>query len=151
MKKWLDAAAWYEAAKKRGFKPRKKRAKKEKPIPTLAQFMASSEGEAARKLLAAVGTYILLGESEKIMGSTVSVSLDGEGLKRSGQVVGLAAVYTEEKPQKEVIYAHDAVELLATFPKRDYLERGQAPEFFFEEDLIFFIRKRLDEIADEAP
>lgn len=151
MKKWLKAAERYIAAKKPGFKPRKKRAKKEKPVPTLAQFMASEEGEAARKLLAAVGTYILLGESEKVMSSTVSVSLDGEGLKRSNQVVGVAAAYTDKKPQQEVIHANEAEELLEEFPKKDYLGKGVTPEFLYEEDLFFFIRKRLDEIADEAP
>lgn len=151
MKKWLKAAERYIAAKQPGFKARKKRPKKEKPIPTLAQFMASDEGEAARKLLAAVGTYVLLGESEKIMGETVSVSLDGDGLKRSSQVVGLAAAYTEKKPQQEVIHAHEALELLEKFPKKDYLGKEVAPDFLYEEDLTFFIRKRLDEIADEAP
>jgi hypothetical protein len=113
MQLWLDAAAAYEAAKQPGY-VRPQPAPPEPP-ETLSGFMASDKGEAAKKLLAAANTWILLGESESAMSRTTSVAMDGEGLKRSHQVVGMAAAFSKEKAEIVTIDAEEALELLRSF------------------------------------
>ena len=147
MKEWLKAAERYEAAKQPGFKPRKKRPAPEKSPSTLATFMANGEGEAARKLLAASGGDICLGYSETVMSRTIAVIIDGEGLKTHSGVVGMAAVYTQEKPEQKSIDNAEAMRLLKSFPEQGNL----LEDHFDEETLLNNIRQRLDEIAKAAP
>lgn len=146
-KDWLKAAERYEAAKQPGFKPRNKRPGPEKPLVTLASFMANGEGEAARKLLTASGRDICLGYSETVMSQTNSVVLDGEGLKTHSGVVGMAAAYSKEPPRRAPIDANEAIRLLESFPEEGNLHT----ERFDEEPLVNNIRKALDEIAKDAP
>lgn len=143
MHKWLKAAERYKAAKRKGFKPRKKREKP--PKPTLAEFIESDEGKAARKLLAAAGTYTLLGESERCMGRTTSVSFDGKGLKKSNQLTGMAAAYSKEEPNLESISADEAVDLVTDFG----IDCGD--DLNAEYVLVEKIRERCNELAAEAP
>ena len=140
---WLKAAERYKASKRKGFRPRKK--KEKPPRPTLAEFLASAEGKAARKLLAAAGTYILLGESEKCMGRTTSVSFDGKGLKKSNQMTGVAAAYSKEKPNLETISADQAVDLVTDFG----IDCGD--DLNADYVLVEKIRAECDELAANAP
>lgn len=142
MHKWLQAAARYEAAKKPGFKKRRKQ-HSQKPadsVPSLSAFLLSEEGEVAKKLLAAADRFILLGESEAAMSQSTSVSLDGGGLKRSSQVVGMAAAYTKKQPEMETIDVNEALNLLHFFRDDGY-----------EDEIVLHIRKELDRIAEDAP
>src|SRR4051812_41612787 len=115
-KKWMKAAQRYEAAQQPGFEPRKKRERVQpKASDTLAGFMANGDGEAARKLLAASKREICLGYSETAMSRTTAVVLDGEGLKTHSGIVGMAAAYSQEKPERKPVDASEAVKLLKTF------------------------------------
>jgi hypothetical protein len=137
MQHWLDAAAAYEAAKQPGVVSTKP-APPPPPRPTqLGEFMAQ-HGEAAKRLLAAANTWVLLGESEAAMSMTTSVALDGEGLKRSHQVVGMSAAYSKNEPEIAPIEPAEAVELLTSFEVS-------------ETDSIQRIRDKLDQLAASAP
>jgi len=146
MQNWLKAAERYQASKQPDFKPRRKRAKQEKAAPTLEHFMANNEGDAAKKLLAAAGQVICLGYSEAVMSRTVAVVIDGDGLKTYSGVVGMAAAYSEEEPERNPIDAARALELLRSFSdeNNNYLAEG-------EDDLVIKLRQELDRIAADAP
>ncbi len=144
---WLKAAERYKAAKQPGFKARKPRSEPKKAPVSLASFLANGEGEAARTLLAAAGQDICLGYSEAVMSRTVAVVIDGEGLKTHSGLVGMAAAYSKEKPKYEPIGPAEALDLLRSFPEEDnFLE-----DKFDEETLVNNMRKRLNEIAADAP
>jgi len=144
--KWIKAAERYDASKKPGFKPRRKRSVPEKPRATLASFMANGSWEAATKLLAAADREICLGYSEAVMSRTSAVIIDGEGLKSHSGVVGMAAAYTNEKPQQEPIDAALAISMLESFPPD-----GNMLEDYDEGKLVASIKRELDEIAAAAP
>jgi len=145
MRNWLKAAERYKVSKQPGFKPHRKRAGQEKPTPTLEQFMANNEGDAAKKLLAAAGQEIYLGHREAMLSKTVAVVIDGEGLKILTGLVGMAAAYSKEGPKREPIDASRALELLRGFPdENNYLADG-------EDDLVIKLRQELDRIAADAP
>lgn len=140
MKNWLEAAVRYEAAKKSGFKARKKPAPKQQTTPTLKEFLTSEEGKSGMKLLTAAGTYIPLGETEPAMSRSCTISLDGTGLVRSVQVVGMAAAYSKEKPELTAISVPDAMKTLCGIDH----EKTEA-------DYVAVIREGLNIIANEAP
>ena len=144
--KWIKAAERYEASKQPGFKPSQKRKAPEKPRATLESFMANGSWEAATKLLAAADREICLGYSETVMSRTAAVIIDGEGLKCHSGVVGMAAAYTKEKPEQELIDAARAISMLRSFPSD-----GNMLEDHDEDKLVAGIKERLDEIASEAP
>jgi len=144
--KWIKAAERYEAAEKPNFKPRKKRKTPEKPPATLASFIANGSWEAAAKLLAAANREICLGYSEVVMSRTSAVIIDGEGLKRHTGVVGMAAAYSKEKPEQELIDAERAILMLESFPPD-----GNLLEDHDEDKLVASVKQRLDEIAVAAP
>ncbi len=141
MRKWLEASKRYEAAKKPGFKKRRKpKLAKELRLPSLREFMGSKDGESALALLKASEQYILLGESETVMSRSCSISLDGDGLQRCVQVTGMSSIYSKEKPTKEKVTAEEALENLRDF-ERDFSEEG----------MIASIYQYLDKLAATAP
>lgn len=147
-KSWVKAAERYEAAKQPGFKARKKRSKQEKPVPTLAEFLANGEGAAALKLLAVSGQEICLGCSQATMGHTTEVILSGEGLKSHSGMVGVAAAYSKDKPVRDPLDVPRALELLRSFPEEgNMLREGNGDQA----TLVLNIRAQLDAIAAEAP
>ena len=144
--KWLKAAERYEAAELPGVRPRKKRSVPEKAIPSFAEFMASNEGEAGRRLLAASRREICLGYSESFMSETTSVLFTGRGLRALTGVVGEAAAYSKKEAVQTPIDVQKALDLLRGFPAEgNLLEEGD------EETLVTNVCRELDEIAAVAP
>ncbi len=94
---------------------------------TLAEFMVSPVGVEVVAKFKAADTYMLLAESDAIMSQTGSVSIDGDGLKHSVQVVGMAAAYTKQKPEYRILDVEEALELI-----REYNAAGLTNE----EDLV---------------
>lgn len=144
--KWIKAAKRYDAAKKPDFKQRRKRNAPEKPRSTLASFMANGSWKVATKLLAAADREICLGYSEAAMSRTSAVIIDGDGLKRHSGIVSMAAAYTSEKPEQEMIGAARAISMLESFPPD-----GNMLEEHDEDKLVMSIKEQLDEIAAAAP
>ena len=141
---WLRAAERYEASHRSGFIPRRK--KEPARTPNLDEFLSSEEGRAAKRLLEAADTDILLSESESALSQSASVSLDETGLVKSYQVVGMAAVFTSEKPSVTNITSKEAIAFIE--------ECGIAPGLKMSDDqhcLVSLIRRRLDELAEAAP
>jgi hypothetical protein len=154
--KWLEAAARYEAARdqKPSFTSRGPTAQEE-PVPTLAQFLANGEGEAARKLLAAAGRDIRLGYTTCSSRTTV-VILDAGGFKTVTGLEGLSAAFTDEKPKHNPIEPARALELVRTFEKGSTILAGHLDDELIlgeltEEELVLALRKELDQVAAEAP
>lgn len=152
MQKWLKAAEKYDAAKRPEFKPPAKVPPKPAPPkppvspPMLASFVASPEFDTAKRLLAASKQFILLGESEQVMSRTVSVAIDGDGLKRSYQMTGMAAAYSKEPSVQSPIDVAEALELLKSFTSEEN-PYGHVDEV----KLVQMICDELNQIADKAP
>jgi|SRR3989344_2255023 len=118
MHKWIEAANRYRASKQPGFKKRRKPQKDVFVVQRwggLEEFVKSDDGKAAKELLGAANTYVILSESETMMSQTTSVCLDGDGLCLSTQVVGMAAAYTEQKPEKKSVDVDEALENIRDF------------------------------------
>ena len=126
--RWMKAAVRYEMAKLAGFKARKA-VQSTGAIPTLKRFLESHEWvKEAKKLLAAVGLYVVLGDKGFSGGRRVVVILDKDGLKR----------YV--KGNFKTVGIQEANRLLAEI-------HHDNPVF----DPVLFIRQELDRIADAAP
>lgn len=148
MEAWKAATARYKEAEERATgspteppKPARVNLKPPEPAQTLRQFVDSPDGRAARELLAASGRWILLAESEAAMSRSTSVVFDGEGLKKSHQVVGMAAAYTKEIPTAVLIDSSEALELIDSFADPRSTPR----------DIVAYIKSELDKIAAQAP
>ena len=118
MHKWVEAANRYRASKQPGFKKRRKPQKDVLVVQKwggLKEFMESDDGKAAKELLGAAHTYVILSESERMMSQTTSVCLDGDGLCLSTQVVGMAAAYTEQKPERQSVDVDEALQNIRDF------------------------------------
>jgi len=118
MHKWVEAANRYRASKQPGFRKRRKSQRDVLVVQrwsSLEEFMKSDDCKAAKELLEAAHTYVILSESETMMSQTTSVCLDGDGLCLSTQVVGMAAAYTEQKPEKKSVDVDEALENIRDF------------------------------------
>jgi hypothetical protein len=150
--KWLEAAARYKAAKQPSFRSRPEA---EKPVPTLAEFLANDEGKAARKLLAAMSEQVRLGYDTSKSGTTV-VILDADGLKTCSGERSAGGIFVGEQPAYIPIEPTKAVELIRTFEEGSTLLAGHNEDEMRlsemdERDLVLALRNELDKLAAKAP
>lgn len=110
-------------------------------LPSLEEWWDSAEGLTARELLKEAQTEILLGYSEAFMSRTQSVVLTADGCLSHSGIVGIAAAYTTEEPQREIITLREAVQCAIGY---------EFEEIDSEQSLIKFIRDKLNDIAREV-
>lgn len=134
-KKWLKAAARYEAEGSPGFRPRKKKFKPIERIPTLLEFMESFDGGAAKALLAASQQFIVLARTR----GRIHVILSHKGLE-----IRTPKGFTQ-------IGAAKAEEDLMRILKRQRLSQERDNDNAILAFPVRHIRKELDNIANNAP
>jgi hypothetical protein len=111
----------------------------------LGLFLSVADGRAGKELLVASGQYILLGENYDGGGVGEVFFLDGTGLRKSTEPMGLGAAYhtlqggKTRKPSIVGCSCLEAVKAAVQFGKKKPVE------------IVPFIRKELDRIARNAP
>ncbi len=139
-KKWETAARRYELhAQKQKLEP-----KIVLPVEaslSFQQWLDSEEGKAARLLLHNANREIVVGYTDPVNGQTAAAVFAATSRIRHVGVVGLAAAYTKEEPERTYLTNEEFVRL--SFSVNDDLNT--------EADLIQFLRTELNQIADESP
>lgn len=135
---WFDAARKYQQAK---HAQSQLPAEIDKATRDLEQFIASNEGSAAKTLLKASGKHIIFGETEASGGFGAVYFMNGDGLQRSVEAMGMWTAYAKEvpKPNLSPITARQAVEAAVYYNKEKPSE------------VLEWLREKLNEIADSAP
>lgn len=139
----MGSKEWREAAKmasEQGKRPEPNPAEIEAAIRELEQFMKSDDGAAALELLEATDRHIILYESEPQAGSVTVIFLGRRGLTQSIEAGGMSAAYSKPREPRLNPVLPDAAIKAATHPEMG----GRKPS-----DVLPYLRKRLDEIADE--
>lgn len=142
----MSRLSWLEAAEKYNrHSPAAKKQEEDALVHQIASelqlFLDSHEGQAAKALLKASGRHIILAEERDGPCGTVYF-LDGEGLKKSHEAMGMWVAYTksENVPAPQVLHL-DAREVV------EAARRDKRPL----DGLIACIHRDLDSIASEAP
>ncbi len=150
---WLKAADRYEAAKRPGFKKRKKRKKTIVADPKLPEFLESEEGKAGLKLPAATGFRITLtGVGPQGTGRFAEIQLTHEGFVHVSGVGGMAAAYANEKPTRTPIVVGEAAKRLSDmWRSSDKEDEDRSDMDKLLGNWVPCIRSKLTEIAKDMP
>ena len=134
--KWEEAARKYEDAKQDVEEKRIRSAG-----ATLDMFIASEEGRSATRLLAASTYVIPLAEDGPEGGRTIVYALGKDGFVKITSAAGMHLTLgkADFEPIFEIIVGIEAVNAAVKYGRKK------------PEDVLNFIREKLDKVAEEAP